>query len=121
MRLVLLGVLSCLAKCVDGGCNNVFMVHVDDLLFCGNRSFWTEKFLPAMSKKFSVSFNVMGKTGGPISFLKRRMVKFDDGMMVVPGTTAEKVVTCMRKRLVLQRFRKSLATQESRTKIPPQA
>ena len=49
----------CLAKCVDGGCNNVFMVHVDDLLFCGNRSFWTEKFLPAMSKEFSVSFNVM--------------------------------------------------------------
>jgi len=33
----------CLAKRVDGGCNNVFMVRVDDFLFCGSRIFWTKK------------------------------------------------------------------------------
>ena len=96
----------CLAKCVNGGCNNVFMVHVDDLLFCGNHNFWTEKLLPAMSKKFSVSYNVMGKTGDSISFLKRRMVKLDDGVMVVPGTTAEKVATCFEKAFGVAKIQK---------------
>ena len=96
----------CLAKCVDGGCNNVFMVHVDDLLFCGSKSFWTEKFLPAMSKEFSVSCSVMEKTGDSISFLKRRMVKLDDGIMVVPGTTAEKVVTCFEKAFGVSKVQK---------------
>ena len=37
-------VQPCLAKC-EG---NVFMVHVDDLLFAGSRKFWTQKFLPTM-------------------------------------------------------------------------
>ena len=32
----------------------------------------------------------MGRTGDSVSFLKRRMVKLDDGIMVVPSATAEK-------------------------------
>ena len=48
----------------------------------------------------------MEKTGDSISFLKRRMVKLDDGIMVVPGTTAEKVVTCFEKAFGVSKVQK---------------
>ena len=43
----------CLAK--SG--SNIFMMHVDDLLFCGDSSYWKETFIPAMQSKFDVSVN----------------------------------------------------------------
>ena len=68
------------------------MLHVDDLLFTGQRQYWHDVFLPAMQHKFSVSFSVLGDAGTEISFLKRRLVMLQDGIMVVPGTTVEKVL-----------------------------
>eukprot|EP00435_Cladocopium_sp_Y103_P064766 s153_g26.t1 len=50
-----------------------------------------------MTSKFSVSFNELKGVGSSISFLKRRLVQLKDGMMVVPGTTVEKVVSCFEK------------------------
>ena len=79
----------CIAKCGP----NVFMVHVDDLLFIRNFVIWLDVFLPAMQEKFSVSFNVLGGEGTEITFLKRRLVRLQDGLMVVPGTTVEKVLS----------------------------
>ena len=61
------------------------MVHVDDLLFSGSRKFWSQKFLPTMQHKFSVSYKLLGGTGTEIDFLKRRLVMLSDGMMIVPG------------------------------------
>ena len=81
---------SCLAK--NG--RNVFMLHVDDLLFTGNLVFWCDVFLPTMQQKFSISFNVLGCEGSEIAFLKRRLVRLSDGIMLVPGTTVEKVLKC---------------------------
>ena len=73
---------------------NAFMLHVDDLLFTGNLVFWRDVFLPTMQQKFSISFNVLGCEGSEIAFLKRRLVRLSDGIMVVPGTTVEKVLKC---------------------------
>eukprot|EP00435_Cladocopium_sp_Y103_P015276 s4186_g3.t1 len=86
-------VQPCLAKCG----NNVFMLHVDDLLFTGEQKFWSQTFLPLMQQKFSVSYNVLGSEGSEISFLKRRLVMLSDGMMIVPGTSAAKVIECFEK------------------------
>ena len=46
----------CIAKCGS----NVFMLHVDDLLFTGQLAYWRHVFLPAMQQKVSVSFKVLG-------------------------------------------------------------
>ena len=83
----------CIAKCEAG----VFMLHVDDLLFTGNAMYWKDVFLPELQKKFSISCNVLGLEGTEISFLKRRIVKLKDGLLVVPGTTVEKVLACFEK------------------------
>eukprot|EP00435_Cladocopium_sp_Y103_P018358 s4574_g4.t1 len=94
-RLLVMGVLE---KADDAEeISNVFMVHVDDLLFAGSQKFWTEKFLPKMQSKFSVSFNELKGVGSAISFLKRRLVRLADGLMIVPGTTTDKVVACFEK------------------------
>ena len=95
-------VQPCLAKCKG----NVLMVHVDDLLFTGSRKFWTQKFLPTMQQKFSVSYKLLGGTGTEIDFLKRRLVMLSDGMMVVPGTSAAKVVECFEKHFGHARLQK---------------
>ena len=77
----------CLAK--SG--SNIFMMRVDDLLFCGDSSYWKETFIPAMQSKFKVSFNELKDVGSSINFLKRTMVKLDDGIMIFPGTKVESV------------------------------
>ena len=68
------------------------MTHVDDLLFTGSSKFWAETFLPTMEAKFNVSHNELKADGTEISFLKRRLVKLSDGLLIIPGTTVEKVV-----------------------------
>ena len=95
-------VQPCLATC-EG---NVFMVHVDDLLFAGSRKFWNQKFLPTMQRKFSVSYKLLGGTGTEIDFLTRRLVMLSDGMMIVPGTSAAKVVECFEKHFGYARLQK---------------
>ena len=87
----------CLAKCVDDGTNNCFLIHVDDLLFAGSYSFWTTKFLPAVTSKFNVNYTELKENGSFISFLKRKLVKIKDGLLLVPGTTANKVVSYFEK------------------------
>ena len=93
----------CIAKCEAG----VFMLHVDDLLFTGNAMYWKDVFLPELQKKFSISCNVLGLEGTEISFLKRRIVKLKDGLLVVPGTTVEKVLACFEKYLGSAKLQKT--------------
>jgi hypothetical protein len=76
------------------GVHNTFMIHVDDLLFAGSYDFWINKFLPAMTSKFSVNYSELKEVGSSICFLKRKLVRWSDGLMIVPGTAIERVVAC---------------------------
>ena len=82
----------CLAHCTRDGVHNCFMIHVDDLLFTGSAKFWAETFLPTMEAKFNVSHSELKGDGTEISFLKRRLFKLSDGLLLIRGTTVEKVV-----------------------------
>ena len=57
----------------------VLMVHMDDVLFTGTRKF----FGGTVSSKDGVD---------SISFLKRKFVKVDHGLALVPGTNIDKLV-----------------------------
>ena len=67
------------------------MLHVDDVLFVGKRRFWEEQFLPKLKEQFSVSASVL-EEGSSISFLKRKLVKVNHGLALVPGTNIDKLV-----------------------------
>ena len=77
-----------LARCQG----NVFMLHVADLLFTGRRQFWSQVFLPLIKQKFHMNFSELGEPRTEISFLKRRLIRVIDGLVIVPGTIVSKVV-----------------------------
>jgi len=95
-------VQPCLARCQE----NMFMLHVDDLLFTGRRQYWSQVFLPLMKQKFNVSFSEIGEPGTEISFLKRRLIRVSDGLVIVPGTTVSKVVESFEKLFGVARLQK---------------
>ena len=67
------------------------MLHVDDVLFVGTRSFWEKEFLPELREKFTISSNAL-EDGGSIFFLKRKLVKVERGLALVPGANIDKLV-----------------------------
>ena len=68
------------------------MVHVDDILFCGNRVYWNEVFIPKFAETFKISSSVLEGVGSEINFLKRKIQRVDNSLALLPGTSAEKVV-----------------------------
>ena len=109
----------CLARCTSNGIHNCFMIHVDDLLFTGDLKFWNETFLPAMKAKFNVSHSELTGTGSTISFLKRSIVKLADGLLIVPGTTVEKVVASLSVSLAQQELRRFHVTVQFKMMMSP--
>ena len=78
----------CLAK----GPYGVFMLHVDDILFCGHAAWWRNVVVPEFQKSFTISWDELAGVGSSISFLKRKILKTEKGLALIPGTNAEKVV-----------------------------
>eukprot|EP00435_Cladocopium_sp_Y103_P068678 s126_g32.t1 len=59
-----------------------------------------------MTSKFSISYSVLGDTGTSINFLRKRIVRLSDGLMLVPGTTIDKVVSCFEKAFGVAKMQK---------------
>ena len=67
------------------------LIHVDDILFVGNRQFWDD-FKAKLQQRFSISFSILEGTGSEISFLKRRILRVDDGLALLPGNNIAKLI-----------------------------
>jgi hypothetical protein len=78
----------CLAK----GPHGVFMLHVDDIRFCGHAAWWKDVVVPEFQKRFTISWDELGGVGSSILFLKRKILKTEKGLALIPGTNADKVV-----------------------------
>ena len=78
----------CMARTKDCA----ILIHVDDIMYVGSKSFWKETFLPNMSSKFSVSHDELQGNRTSIKFLRRRITEVPDGLILTPGTSIEKVV-----------------------------
>ena len=48
--------------------------------------------VPEFQKRFTISCDELGGVGSSISFLKRKILKTEKGLTLIPGTNAEKVV-----------------------------
>ena len=68
------------------------MVHVDDILFCGDADYWNNVFLKKFAETFKISHSQLGDVGTEISFLKRTIKRLDNGLALIPGTSATKVI-----------------------------
>jgi hypothetical protein len=77
----------CLARTPEA----TIMIHVDDILFVGLRSFWNDKFLKKMKERFTVSHDELKGVGSHITFLRRKIMEVENGLILASGTTVEKV------------------------------
>ena len=84
---------SCLARTKDA----TILIHVDDILYVGTEEFWENTFLKGMKEKFTVSHEQLTGPGSSIKFLRRSLTEVDDGLVLMPGTTVEKVVESFEK------------------------
>jgi len=78
----------CLARTPEA----TIMIHVDDILFVGLKSFWNDVFLKKTKKRFTVSHDELKGVGSSITFLRRKIAEVENGLILAPGTTVEKVV-----------------------------
>ena len=75
------GPYPCILKTPDSSC--FVLIHVDDVLVVGRRSFVLDKMLGCLQKKYEVSTQVVEKPGDELSFLKRKMVLDHDGRILL--------------------------------------
>jgi hypothetical protein len=73
------------------------MIHVDDILYVGLKPFWNDVFLKKMKERFSMSHDELTGAGSSISFLRRKIMEVEDGLILAPGTTVDKVVSSFEK------------------------
>ena len=73
------------------------LIHVDDILVVGLKSFWEDVFLKEMKQKFSISHEQLDGVGSSIKFLRRTMTETNDGLVITPGTNVEKLVRLFEK------------------------
>ena len=78
--------------CLGRNGQSVILLHVDDMLFCGNSIFFHKEFLPMCQSKFPVKWSCLEKEGSSISFLKKKICMVEKGLMVIPGTQTAKLV-----------------------------
>ena len=51
------------------------MVHVDDVMFCGDGLYWEHEFLPKLNEDYNISHSQLGDSGIEITFLKTKIKK----------------------------------------------
>ena len=71
----------CLAK--NSQC--CIMVHVDDILYCGDRAYWQQIFLLKFAEVYKISHSELKGIGSEISFLKRKICRTERGLALLPG------------------------------------
>ena len=93
---------SAVQPCMARNSKATILIHVDDILFVGLKSFWDEVFLKEMQQKFSISHEQLDGVGSSIKFLRRTMTETNEGLVITPGTNVEKMVRIYLKRLLDQ-------------------
>ena len=67
----------CLARTPEA----TIMIHVDDILFVGLKSFWNDVFLKKTKKRFTVSHDELKGVGSSITFLRRKITEVENRMV----------------------------------------
>ena len=68
------------------------MVHVDDVMFCGDGWYWENVFLKKLQEHYNISHSQLQGIGREITFLKRRIKRLEESLVLIPGTKFSKVI-----------------------------
>ena len=70
-----------LLKSPDGEC--LIMLHVDDMMVCGNAAFVDNKLLPALQARYKISSHFIREVGDDITFLKKSHRLLSEDSLVI--------------------------------------
>jgi hypothetical protein len=82
----------------------MLLVHVDDVMLMGDKTYVQEIFLPLLKKKLDLSCELLKNVGDSISFLKRLYVRVGDGIVVKPGNYIQKMLEAFEERFGMVRI-----------------
>ena len=109
--------------CLASNGSSTLLIHVDDILYVGNKSDW-ETFLKGMTLKFSVSHSQLEGVGTSSKIHRRIITEIDGGLMLTPGTSVSKVVWAFEKAFGSARVQKipcdgSIQLEDNSEKLKP--
>ena len=78
--------------CLARVSNAAVLIHVDDLLYAGSYNYFHDSFLKACKEKFVVNVSELAGNGSSISFLKKKLIRVEDGILVAPGIPVQRIV-----------------------------
>ena len=85
-----LGMSWCLEQpCLARNEHCCIMLHVDDVMFCGDASYWSDVFLQKLKDKYKISFSKLEDVGSEISFLKRKLKRLETVWPLFLGQAAQ--------------------------------
>ena len=74
------------------------LIHVDDIMHVGSLKFWNE-FKEKLQQRFTISCSVLEGVGTEISFLKRKILRVEDGLSLLPGNNIAKLIKVWEEKL----------------------
>ena len=78
--------------CLARVSNAAVLTHVDDLLYAGSYNYFHDSFLKACREKFVVNVSELAGNGSSITFLKKKLIRVEDGILVAPDIPVQRIV-----------------------------
>ena len=75
------------------------LIHVDDVLYLGEKEYVMDYFLPSIKDRFEISEQHLTGPGSSFQFLRRTYEETETGLKVNPGKCAESVVEMYEERM----------------------
>ena len=70
----------------------MLLIHVDDVMFVGEKDYVMEQFIPDLKQSFEISEQHLTGEGSSFQFLRRTYVEIEGGLKVMPGKYAESMI-----------------------------
>ena len=77
--------------CIAGNEHCCIMVHVDDVMFCGDGAY-LDVFLTGLKQRYSISHSQLEGVDSESQFLKRTLRRVPNGLALLPSTSIAKVI-----------------------------
>ena len=90
----------------------LLLIHVDDVLFTGERRYLEEKLLPALREIYEISAQYLTEPGTSFQFLRRTYELLENGLKITPGKYAETMIESYEATMGKAKIQKLPCTQE---------
>lgn len=87
-------------------------MHVDDIMFAGDRQYIEEELLPTMKESFEISIQYLITPGYTFQFLRRTYEMTTNGLKILPGKYAEIMIEAYERVMDKAKEQKLPCTQE---------